>query len=58
MSKQESGDKSGAPGAKTLVESRENGDRWPKEFLDCLGAWGENIPRPSSERLDCARQLD
>lgn len=24
----------------------EPGDEWPAEFLECLGAWNEDIPRP------------
>jgi antitoxin VapB len=24
----------------------EPADEWPAEFLDCLGAWKEDIPRP------------
>jgi antitoxin VapB len=26
-------------------------DEWPAEFLGCLGAWREDIPRPPSERV-------
>ena len=25
-------------------------DEWPKEFLACLGAWRDEIPRPSSRQ--------
>ncbi len=27
-------------------------DEWPPEFLACLGAWQEEIPRPASESLE------
>jgi hypothetical protein len=26
--------------------SVERADEWPQAFLDCLGAWKEDIPRP------------
>jgi antitoxin VapB len=26
-------------------------DEWPKEFLDCLGAWKEDIPRPQAKGI-------
>jgi antitoxin VapB len=33
----------------------EPADEWPKEFLDCLGAWKEDIPRPPSKRMPSKR---
>jgi antitoxin VapB len=27
----------------------EPADEWSEEFLDCLGAWREEIPRPASQ---------
>jgi antitoxin VapB len=29
----------------------EPADEWPVEFLACLGAWKNDIPRPRSRRL-------
>jgi len=29
----------------------EPADEWPDEFRACLGAWGEDIPRPVQRRL-------
>jgi antitoxin VapB len=30
-------------------------DAWPRAFLDCIGAWHEEIPRPKSDSI---RQLE
>jgi hypothetical protein len=30
-------------------------DEWPKEFLECLGAWDEKIERPRGTRLNKLR---
>lgn len=30
-------------------------DEWPKDFLDCLGAWDEEIERPQGIRVDKLR---
>lgn len=29
----------------------EPADEWPKEFLKCLGAWKEDIPRPRTNEI-------
>lgn len=33
----------------------EPADEWPKEFLECLGAWDEDIERPRGTRVDKLR---
>jgi antitoxin VapB len=35
-------------GKKVILEPA---DEWPQEFLDCLGAWKEDIPRPPTTVL-------
>ena len=30
-------------------------DAWPDDFLRCLGAWGEDIPRPRSRPIAARR---
>ncbi len=29
----------------------EPADEWPVEFLECLGAWSEDIPRPPPRKI-------
>jgi antitoxin VapB len=29
----------------------EPADEWPADFLACLGAWTEDIPRPASSKI-------
>jgi antitoxin VapB len=29
----------------------EPADEWPADFLACLGAWHEDIPRPASRKI-------
>lgn len=33
----------------------EPADEWPQAFLDCLGAWSEDIPRPTARVLGAKR---
>jgi antitoxin VapB len=35
-------------GRKIILEPA---DEWPDEFLECLGAWDEDIPRPPSRAV-------
>jgi antitoxin VapB len=30
-------------------------DEWPEDFLACLGAWTEDIPRPKQRKLADSR---
>jgi antitoxin VapB len=35
-------------GRKIILEPA---DEWPEDFLQCLGAWKEDIPRPASKAI-------
>ncbi|NUM52795.1 MAG: AbrB/MazE/SpoVT family DNA-binding domain-containing protein [Candidatus Hydrogenedentes bacterium] len=39
-------------GRKVIIEPV---DEWPEEFLKCLGAWHEDIPRPKQQKLTDVR---
>jgi hypothetical protein len=39
-------------GKKVILEAA---DEWPSEFLACLGAWHDDIPRPAARTVGSKR---